>query len=55
MTKYVLYCLKLVPLRGKNIFEPRLSIEILGGFLENFQRASNLYGSPRGQGGGCYI
>ena len=39
MTEYVLCCLKLVPLRGKNIFESRSSNKILvpfSVFFENF-------------------
>ena len=45
MTEYVLCCLKSIPLRGKNVFEPRLLNETLvsfGVFLEHFRRA------PRG-------
>ena len=56
MTEYVLCCLKLEPRRGKNIFEPHLSNEILLPFtvffrvFENFRQAppSFLYGTSPG-------
>ena len=56
MREYVLCCLKLVPLRSKNVFEPHLSNEILVPFrliFENFRRvpASFLCESPASPGG----
>ena len=49
MTEFVMQCLKLVPFRAKNIFEPCLSNEILAPlrvFFENFLTSTHLLSPP---------